>query len=287
MTSPNLPGPPRIDRSSLERIIQRAAELQSADRELGEHLSHDEVVALGNEVGIPARYLRQAMLEYQGRSTQDRDRSLADRFLGPADIVVERVVQGDAAELLQRLVTWMERHELLVIQRRQPGWVSWEPLRGMQAAIRRGTAAFDTSKPKFMLSRVEVITATVTGLEGGFCHVSLRATLSGVRAQYVGAAVATAGFGALATAGLTIFGALYGVAFVPVALGALLGIGLLRRFEPISRRVELGLQRALDWADRSGVTGEESGGRLFDAIAGEVKRALSGRREQPPKDQKR
>ena len=61
-----LPAP--IDRAALERIIQRAAELQTAEREIGEGLTTDEVLALGREVGIPGRYLQQALLEERTRS---------------------------------------------------------------------------------------------------------------------------------------------------------------------------------------------------------------------------
>src|SRR3989304_5386503 len=54
--------PARIDRAALERIIQRAAELQTAEREMGDSLTSDELMALGREVGSPGRYLQQALL---------------------------------------------------------------------------------------------------------------------------------------------------------------------------------------------------------------------------------
>ena len=47
--------PAPIDRAALERIIHRAAELQTAEREIGEGLTPDQVLALGQEVGIPGR----------------------------------------------------------------------------------------------------------------------------------------------------------------------------------------------------------------------------------------
>ena len=59
--------PARIDRAALERIIQRAAELQTADRDIAEELTPDQVLALGREVGIPGRYLQQALLEERTR----------------------------------------------------------------------------------------------------------------------------------------------------------------------------------------------------------------------------
>ena len=47
---------------------QRAAELQTGEREIGEELSEEQVLALGREVGIPARYLQQALLEERVRA---------------------------------------------------------------------------------------------------------------------------------------------------------------------------------------------------------------------------
>ena len=46
--------PGKIDREALERIMQRAAELQAGEADVGEGLTPDEVTALGREVGIPA-----------------------------------------------------------------------------------------------------------------------------------------------------------------------------------------------------------------------------------------
>ena len=60
--------PARIDRAALERIIQRAAELQTGERELGDDLTEDQVLKLGGDVGIPGRYLRQALLEERVRA---------------------------------------------------------------------------------------------------------------------------------------------------------------------------------------------------------------------------
>src|SRR5207247_2511228 len=137
--------PDRIDRETLDRIIRRAAELQTSERDIGEGLSREEVLALGKEVGIPAKYLQQAMLE-------------------------------------------------------------------AQATIRRGTAAFDTSKPKFMLSAAELVAAGCSPLEAGFCHVALSATLRQTRGQHLGGAAAAATLGTLAAGALTVMNAVWFVA---------------------------------------------------------------------------
>ncbi len=275
MTSPETP---RIDRAALDRIIQRATELQTGEREVGDNLTPDEVMALGKDVGIPGRYLQQAMLEHQTASAALPERSLTGRLVGPAEVRAERVVQGASEDGVRALIGWMDKNELMVVQRQQPGWISWEPLRGMQAAIRRGTASLDTSKPKFMLSRAELVVATVTPLESGYSHVTLVGTLRGARREHVSGAAVAGTLGIGAAAALVGAGALVMVAVAPIAVAGLVSVALLRRFRPISERVQLGLERALDFLERGGVKpGHELPGRgpgLIDLLANEVRRVL-------------
>ena len=87
--------PAPIDRAALERIIHRAAELQTADREIGEGLTTDQVLALGREVGIPGRYLQQALLEERTRMVQAGPEGLLGRTVGPAAISAQRVIQAE------------------------------------------------------------------------------------------------------------------------------------------------------------------------------------------------
>ncbi|MEZ4455318.1 MAG: hypothetical protein R2882_02025 [Gemmatimonadales bacterium] len=75
MTLPNDNLPVRIDRAALDRIIQRATELQTGEREVGDNLTPDEVLALGRDVGIPAKYLEQAMLEHRSEVAVEADNS--------------------------------------------------------------------------------------------------------------------------------------------------------------------------------------------------------------------
>ena len=78
--------PVRIDRAALERIIQRAAELQTAERDIGDSLTPDEVMALGQEVGIPGRYLQQALLEERTRVAVVAPSGFWARAVGPGEV---------------------------------------------------------------------------------------------------------------------------------------------------------------------------------------------------------
>jgi len=85
-SSPPPPPPdhPRIDRAALDRIIQRATELQTGEREIGDNLTPAEVLDLGRDVGIPAKYLQQAMLEHRmGAAAEAEDKGILARVVGP------------------------------------------------------------------------------------------------------------------------------------------------------------------------------------------------------------
>src|SRR5207244_13395674 len=126
-----------ISRDALERIIKRAAELQAGEREIGEGLTTSEVLALGKDVGIPDRYLRQAMLEEQTRVAPELATGTWAWLTGPRSIVAYRVVPGDRAAVERELSRWMIEEELLQPKRHFADRTSWEPNAGAFASIQR------------------------------------------------------------------------------------------------------------------------------------------------------
>ena len=269
--------PVRIDRAALERIIQRAAELQTSERDVGENLTSDEVMALGREVGIPGRYLQQALLEEQTRITSEGPGGVVDRLTGPASLTAQRVVRAEQEEIEGGLIRFLEQQELFCIQRHQPGRIAWEPIGGLQAAIRRATAAAGGSKRPMMLARADQIAATVVALEPGYHHVTITATARKARTEAIGGGAAFAGLGVAGTTVLVALGALIPVALIPAPIGLGLSYAMLRRYGPVAARIRLGLERALDHLEQGG----HRAGRqlppqptLIDLLANEVRRAL-------------
>jgi hypothetical protein len=270
--------PARIDRAALERIIQRAAELQTAEREMGDTLTPDELMALGREVGIPGQYLQQALLEERTRLGNVGAAGLFERVTGPGQVGAQRVVRGDAEEVEQALLRWIEKNELLCVQRQQTGRITWEPIGGIQAAFRRSTAALGSGKRPFMLSRAATVSATILPLEPGYTHVELSADTRKVRNEYVGAGAAFAGAGIAGTAALVALGALLPLALLPLPVALGLGYGVLRRFGPALSRIQLGLERALDFLEQGGGTlqhqlPDQTSG-ILGLLADEVRKAL-------------
>jgi hypothetical protein len=269
--------PARIDRAAIERIIQRATELQTGERDLADGLAPEDVVALGREVGIPDRYLRQAMLEERGRVQLPASRGVLDRLFGAATVNAQRVVGGDPDRVADRLVAWMGDEELLTLQRKQAERITWEPLRGMAAALRRSSAAFRGNRT-FMLSRAQLVAASITGLEPGYSLVVLSADLRPARGALIGGVGAIAAGGAAATAVLAVMSPFWWVALAPLPMFLGLGWGVSRQFRPVAARALLGLERALDHLERGEVKPAHAlpprAGGLLGAVLDEVRRTM-------------
>ncbi|MFN2315105.1 MAG: hypothetical protein ABR551_03565 [Gemmatimonadales bacterium] len=289
MSVPSVPN--RLDRAALDRVLQRAAEMQLSEAEVGESLTEKDILDLGRQVGIPGKYLQQAMLEERSRVTLARPETVLDSWVGPGEVMAQRVVQGDQESIERTLLQWMEKNELVTLQRQQPGRLSWERLGPMQAALRRGASVLHSTTARFMLARAEVVAATITPLEDGFCHVALTAELRQVRGSYIGGAAAAASFGVAGTAVLAALGAMVAITALPVVGG--LGIGYLvrRRYPPVAERVQLGLERVLDHVERGAVKAshqlpsKQPG--VIELLSGEIRKALAASSTPPPAGRKK
>jgi hypothetical protein len=269
--------PAPIDRAALERIIHRAAELQTAEREIGEGLTPDQVLALGREVGIPGRYLQQALLEERARIVEAGPGGFLSRTVGPAAIAAQRVVRGEREMIEATLIRWLEKNELFSVQRHQPGRITWEPTGGFQAAYRRAVGAVGGNKRPIMLARADTVSCTVLELEPGYCNVALTATAGKARGESVGGSAALASAGVVGTGVLAAIGAVFPVVLIPLPVALALGYIALRRYGPVVARIQLGLERALDHLEH-GNRAERllppTPPRLLDLLANEVRKAL-------------
>lgn len=271
--------PARIDRAALERILQRATELQAAERDPGHDMTPDELLALGKEVGLPQRYLQQAMLEERARVGVSGESGLGAWLVGAASATAQRVVQGDVERVQAHLISYMDEQEMLLVQREQPGVVLWEPIRGFQAAVRRSTAAFGRTSRGYLLDRVPSLHGTIAQLEPGFVHVSLTADMRQRRSAYLGGGSAGFAVGLSGAAILLVLGAFPLIAIAPIVAGAALGIGIVRQYPSKVERVQLGLERALDDLQRGDLRAAQKAipgrtGTISSLIASEIRKAI-------------
>jgi hypothetical protein len=243
--------PARVDRATFERVLQRAAEIQASSRDIGDGLTEDEILALGTEVGIPAQHLKQALLEERTRAVVPVPDGTVDRWVGVANVAADRVVQGTQEQILAALSRWLEHHEHFVVQRATIGRTTFEPMPAFMGAMRKVGAMFDAGRSKPYLDRVDLVTAVVTPLEDGFCHVSLAASLRGTRQSYVIGMSVAAALGLVSAGGVGLLGAAELVPLLPAAGGLGISWVTARAYRSIPERTQLGLERTLDELERA------------------------------------
>ena len=243
-----------ISREALDRIIQRAAELQTGERDIGDGLNEEELLALGKDVGIPPRYLKQAMLEERTRALTAPRTGWS--LVGPAELAAQRVVPGDRGGVERALSLWMEDQELLRVKRRYPDRTTWEPQVGFFAAMQRG---LQSRGRRFSLTKALEIVGQVTPLETGFCHVRLSADVRNLRQARVGGAVALVVIGSVATVVASTIGVLSPFAVAPaagfgVAAAAALFAGRRQQLE----QIEVSMEQVLDRLERGEIRPEHA-----------------------------
>ena len=264
-----------ISREALERIIQRAAELQAAERDIGEGLTQQELLSLGRDVGIPARYLKQALLEEQTRSVEVPGRGALAWLVGPARLLAERVVPGDPTTVDRALSAWMEREESLQVKRRYADRTTWEPRVGAFASIQRALGAGGKT---FALARASEVAAQTTPLETGFCHIQLVAEVRDLRLRRAGGAAALGALGVVVAASLPVLGVLAPWSLVPLGVAGGAAIAVARRHRRENERIQVGLEQVLDRVERGEIKPEHAlaGPRTnaLGRIADEIRKTL-------------
>lgn len=245
-----------LSSAQLERVIQRAAELQTARENLPDRLDDAEVMRIGEEVGLESQHVHRALLELRAEAlvpTAHSERALPTRLWGAGHATVSRVVPGDMHELQDVLGGYLRSAESLRSVRDRPGLSIWEPASDLGSQLKR---AFDVGGRGFELAKARRVDVTIQQLEPGRSLVTLSADLTNQRAALGGGTV----FGFVAaSAGITValvLAAGIPLMFVaPVALGASLtggsAVGNLM-FRKLRERVELAMQGLLDRLERGG-----------------------------------
>lgn len=251
------PTPPVLHRAALERVLQRAAELQAASTEVPETLTEAELIALGAEVGMSATSLRQALVEERMRVVLPEERGVLAAMAGPATFVATRVVNGTPREILTKLHAMMDSDENLREVRRFPDRVVWGPRGGFAGAIRALTRLDGRGFP---LARTDEVSAMAVAADTNRVHVRLEALLHSRRA---GGAQA-AGLGLVSGAGMIVIAAALNVLLpVAVIVGGTVAASSVYMSRANYRRdahfVQLALEQTLDRLE----FGETSKGKLF------------------------
>jgi hypothetical protein len=271
MTDPSSPNPPKppvraLDRSSLERVLARAAELQSGPSDTGEEFTEEQLLELGREVGLSPQNLRQALAEERTRSiVPDDERGLAASLFGPSRVRAARTVPGKAADVLAAIDTWMQRQELLIVKRLHADRIVWEPRRDFLVGLKR---AFKVGGRDYVLSHAFEVSATVIAVDEGRSQVALDADFRTHRSRSAQQTAVSSLVGASVTASLFFMGVAAAVAVAPVLIVPAVGIAGARAFQGrVVTRAQLALEQLLDQLERAEY-GKRSG--ATEAILGAI-----------------
>lgn len=248
---PNPPVPVGLDRSALERVLTRAAELQGTASDTPEQLSEAQLVALGQEVGVSAEHIRQALAEEKTRVTVPEEQGTIARYFGPGTAIASRVVHGRPEVVLASLDRWMQQEECLQVRRRFGERITWEKRPGFIGSITRG---LDVAGRGYTLSSVPEVGASVVAVDAARVLIHLDAQLIERRSRVVGISAVVAALAVGSGAGLValsvlaggsiIIGAGFGAALT--AAGGLISAGNARSQRRFVARVQLALEQVLD-----------------------------------------
>jgi len=248
-----LPVRQSLDRNALDRILKRAGELQVSAADPAEEMTEEQLIALGQEVGITPQHLRQAIAEERTRPALPDEPGFTDRWVGPCTVSARRVIRGSREQLLARLDEWMRREECLQVKRRLADRIVWEPRRDFFVNIKRG---LNLGGRAYHLMRTHDVAATAVTIDAATTLVQVDADLRPARAGRVRGGGAIAATGALAGGSMVGLGVVLGLAIpliplvaiaaIPVAAGAGIGVGVARGFRATAERVQLALEQALD-----------------------------------------
>lgn len=269
------PSPRRLDRAALDRVLARAAELQSASIDGGDAagmLTEEQIVELGREAGLSPEYLRQAMAEERTRGAPPDERGLASVMFGPAHVQASRVVTGTPREILDAIDGWMLREEGLQLKRQVGDRIVWEARRDVLGNISR---ALNFGGRDYALTRATEVSATATAVDQTRTLVALDADLLEHRARLATGTVlaSTAGVGMAAIA--VVVGVMIPVAVIPlIFFPGVAMVGSRRMQASAVSRGQLALEQLLDHLERGD---HRRPGGLLGAITATAA-ALQGRR---------
>ena len=197
-SDPSTPAPPPggslapLDRAALERVLARASELQAHLPDATEQLTEHELLELGNEVGISADHLRQALAEERTRVVLPEETGVIGSWFGSTMAGASRVVPGTPAEVLALLDNWMQKQELLRVRRRIGDRLTWEARRDFMGSIQ---SSFNLGGRAYALTTANEVGATVVAVDASRVLVRLDADFEPSRRRNVRWAGVTAGVG--------------------------------------------------------------------------------------------
>ncbi len=163
---------PAITRRDFEAVIRRAAELSADEAAEDETLSEDEVVRIATELGLPAKYVQQALFELPQLGTESGDRST---YFGPPVLTATRIVPARSDDLLRRIEDYLTTREYLQVVRRRSDRAFLMPAEDAISNLARGLLR---PSRRYHMSRARRVVVSVRSMGEKSAHVQIALDLS-------------------------------------------------------------------------------------------------------------
>lgn len=193
---PEPPPPGRaLARRDFEEVIRRAAELSAREGDAEELLSEEEVLRIGQELGLSTQHMKRALYELPELTAAPR---WYDQYFGPPIFSVARVVPSLPESTLRRVEDYLVTREFLQVARRRGHSIAFTPADDTLSNLAR---AFMRPATRHLIARASRFMVSVQPLPKDESHVRFDIDLGEERASKVNTGLA------LGAIGGTVFGA--------------------------------------------------------------------------------
>lgn len=178
----------QLTTQQLEAVIRRAVELQSGPASREEGVSENEVIRIGQELGLEPAAVRRAIAEVRTRAPAEQ--GALGRAMGPGVARAARVLRRPAAGTGLRIETYLRESELMMVQRRFPDRTRYLRDSSLGAGLARFAKGFERSRQPLDLKQLDV---AVSALDADSCLVEVSVDLAGQRTGLVAGALGGGG----------------------------------------------------------------------------------------------
>ncbi len=244
----------QISQPQLERIIQRAIELQQdEDWKWGHEYDQSDIEAIAVELGIDPQFVRKAAIEERTKAAlgelEPRELTPLERFLAPTRMSAQGRATGTRREVQRDVGTWMRRHEGLRPRRLTDDGAVWDKDTGIATALRRG---FKVSQGTGAIREMADVEHSVTSISDNEHVVTVEADTSVINKVALGIGIGGAALSVGAGLGVAAIGDPALGADIAQFLGGFIGAMVVNGGIALTvakgwaSSIRRGLQRAID-----------------------------------------
>jgi hypothetical protein len=190
----------QVSRRDVALILQRTAELEQQGAAADEAVSRDELVKIGEELGLSKQALGQALAESRaGLLAAKPESTLLDRVYGESVVVARRFVPGTAQEVRAHVEAMFGDQGFVALRPPEDGY-RWTRNRRMRITFRRGRNVWLPGNARYDVRVAELpggkhpvlvqVEADIARLRRGRAHNAITAVLIGAMGAVIGAFVA-------------------------------------------------------------------------------------------------